>query len=118
MVVTNKNKLINAGSTPTNSLTGTINLKNGFVQIVFGNGDRKATTKGFGAVLQNTNYVGGYFVTKTNAGSISLSDSGQALSSPPSSEQQGAENGVSNGSNTGSNPVTPPVTQPVGAGDE
>ena len=65
------NKLVNATNTPTNSLTGTINLKTGLLQITFGNGDGRATTKGYGAMLQNTTNAGGYFATKTNTGSIS-----------------------------------------------
>lgn len=87
VVVTNKNKLINAGTTPTNILSGTINLKNGQVQFTFGTGDKKQTLRGFGAMLQNTNYAGGYFVTKTNAGSITLSVNGQSLAIPQYPEQ-------------------------------
>ena len=56
----------------TNSLTGSINPKTGLLTITFGNGDKKATTAGKGVVLQNTTNAGGYFLDKTNAGSISL----------------------------------------------
>jgi hypothetical protein len=65
-------KLANALSTPTNSLTGTINLNTGLLQITFGNGNGRATTRGYGAVLQNTTNAAGYFATKTNTGSIML----------------------------------------------
>jgi hypothetical protein len=71
-----KNDVLEAapGSTnsATNSLTGTINLKTGQLQVTFGNGAGKSTTKGYGAMLQNMTNAGGYFVTKTNAGSITL----------------------------------------------
>ncbi|MGP8200111.1 MAG: beta strand repeat-containing protein [Limisphaerales bacterium] len=66
------NKLVNATTTPTNSLTGTINLSTGLLQISFGNGDGRATTRGYGAMLQNTTNAAGYFATKTNTGSIVL----------------------------------------------
>ncbi|MGD0814149.1 MAG: immunoglobulin domain-containing protein [Verrucomicrobiota bacterium] len=65
-------KLVNALSAPINTLTGTINLNTGLLQITFGNGDGRATNRGYGAMLQNTTNVGGYFVTKTNTGSIWL----------------------------------------------
>jgi hypothetical protein len=76
VTVQNNNKLVNAGSTPTNSLTGTVNLKNGLLQISFGNGDARSTTMGRGAVLQNSTNAGGYFVTKTNSGIIILNGGG------------------------------------------
>jgi len=72
VAINRPNKLTNALSTPTNSLTGTIALKTGLLRITFGNGDRRATTQGFGAMLQNTTNVAGYFATKTNSGSILL----------------------------------------------
>jgi hypothetical protein len=62
---------VNAG-VPTNSLTGSINPKTGLLTITFGNGDKKGTTAGKGAVLQATTNAGGYFLDKTNAGSITL----------------------------------------------
>ena len=74
LAVTDNDKLVNATNTPANSLTGTINLKTGLLQITFGNGDGKATTKGYGVMLQNTTNAGGYFVIGTNAGSISLTN--------------------------------------------
>ena len=40
--------------------------------IIFGNGSGKATTIGTGVVLQNATNAGGFFLGKTNAGSISL----------------------------------------------
>jgi hypothetical protein len=78
LAVSDEDKLVTApGATnsSTNSLTGTINLKTGLLQITFGNGDGKATTKGYGAMLQDTTNAGGYFVIGTNAGSIILSSS-------------------------------------------
>ncbi len=72
VAIDDPNKLVNASNTPTNSLTGTINLKTGLLQVTFGNGDGRATTRGYGAMLQNTTNAGGYFVTKLNAGSIRL----------------------------------------------
>ncbi len=55
------------------SLSGTINPKTGLVTLTFGNGSGKSTTAGFGALLQDSTNAGGYFVTRTNAGSIVLS---------------------------------------------
>jgi hypothetical protein len=70
------NKLVNPSGIPTNSLTGTINLTTGLMQVTFGNGDNRATTRGYGVMLQNTANAGGYFATRTNAGSIFLNGSG------------------------------------------
>jgi len=70
-------RLVNASGTPTNSLSGTINLRTGLLQIRFGNGNRSSTTPGHGAMLQNTTNAGGYFVLGTNAGSITLNGSGE-----------------------------------------
>ena len=57
---------------PTNSLSGSINPKNGLLTVKFGNGNGKATTTGFGTVLQNGPSGGGYFLSSTNAGAILL----------------------------------------------
>jgi hypothetical protein len=65
------NTVIPEPGSPANSLTGTINPKTGLLTITFGSGSSKAT--GYGAVLQDSTNAGGYFVTKTNAGSILLS---------------------------------------------
>jgi hypothetical protein len=56
----------------TNAMSGTVNLKTGQIQITFSTGDGKSTSKGYGAIVQNTTNWGGYFVTKTNTGSITL----------------------------------------------
>jgi hypothetical protein len=73
VAVSDNDKLVNATDIPTNSLTGRINLKTGQLQVTFGNGNGRATTRGNGAMLQNTtNTAGGYFATKTNSGSITL----------------------------------------------
>ena len=53
---------------PTNTLTGTINAKTGLLTVTFGNGDKKTTTAGKGAVLQDTTNAAGYFLDKTNSG--------------------------------------------------
>ncbi|MGA2174815.1 MAG: immunoglobulin domain-containing protein [Verrucomicrobiota bacterium] len=66
------NNLVVAESGPANSLRGTINLKTGAIKLIFGNGEGKATTTGYAALLQDATNAGGYFVTKTNAGFISL----------------------------------------------
>jgi len=68
----NKNDLTNSASTPTNSLLGTINPKTGLLTITFGDGEGAATTIGKGAVLQNTTNAAGFFLDKTNSGSIIL----------------------------------------------
>jgi subtilase family serine protease len=72
VAVSNNNAVVKLPDGPTNTLTGSINAKTGLLTITFGNGAGRATTTGFGAVLQNTKIAGGYFLGKTNAGSISL----------------------------------------------
>jgi hypothetical protein len=72
VAITNDTVVKASSDTTTNSLTGTIALKTGLLQITFGNGVGKATTVGFGAILQDSTNGGGYFVTKTNAGAIML----------------------------------------------
>ena len=54
----------------TNSLRGTLNPKTGALKLIFGDGDGKAT--GYAAFLQDQTNAGGYFVTKTGAGFITL----------------------------------------------
>jgi hypothetical protein len=70
--VSTNNALVKLAGSPTNSLTGSINPKTGLLTITFGNGAGKATTIGTGAALQNVNSAGGFFLGKTNAGSILL----------------------------------------------
>lgn len=71
--VNTRNALIKiTGTSPPNSLTGSINPKNGVLTVNFGNDTGRATTVGLGAVLQNTSTAGGFFVGKTNAGSMTL----------------------------------------------
>jgi hypothetical protein len=65
--------LLKTTNTPTNSLTGLFYPNTGLLKITFGNGAGKATTTGYAAILGNSTNGGGYFVTKTNAGTISLS---------------------------------------------
>jgi uncharacterized repeat protein (TIGR03803 family) len=57
---------------PTNSLTSLLYPKTGLLKIVFGNGAGKDTTTGYAVILEDSNGGGGYFVTKTNAGTITL----------------------------------------------
>jgi uncharacterized repeat protein (TIGR03803 family) len=69
--ITNSTLLKETGST-TNSLAGIFYPKTGLLQITFGNGAGKATTKGYAAILGDSTNGGGYFVTGTNAGTITL----------------------------------------------
>jgi hypothetical protein len=72
VAMSNNNTLLKLPGSPTNSLTGAITPKTGLLTVTFGNGAGKATTKGTGAVLQNATNAGGFFLGKTNAGSIIL----------------------------------------------
>ena len=72
VAVSNNNVVVKLAGSPTNSLMGTNNPKTGLLTITFGNGAGKATTAGTGAVLQNATIAGGFFLGKTNAGSIIL----------------------------------------------
>ncbi len=67
-----ENKLANAASIPTNSLTGTINPQTGFLKITFGDGKGRQTEIGYGAFLQNMTNAGGYFLTTSNAGLVNF----------------------------------------------
>ena len=60
------------GNAPTGSLTGIINPKTGLLQLTFGNGDGKAAERAYGAILQNSQIAGGYFMTQTNGGAFEL----------------------------------------------
>jgi hypothetical protein len=71
VAVSSSNTLVKLTGGPTNLLSGSINSK-GLLTIKFGNGAGKATTAGTGAVLQNATNAGGFFLGKTNAGSILL----------------------------------------------
>jgi hypothetical protein len=73
VAVTKDNALVKLPASPaTNTLAGTINRKTGLLTVTFGDGERKATITGYGVVLQNQTNGAGFFVTKTNAGAISL----------------------------------------------
>jgi hypothetical protein len=72
VALSNNNALAKLPGSATNSLIGSINPKTGLLTITFGNGVGKATTAGKGAVLQNTNSAAGFFLGKTNAGTILL----------------------------------------------
>ncbi|HUD45816.1 MAG TPA: fibronectin type III domain-containing protein [Candidatus Baltobacteraceae bacterium] len=70
--VATNNTVEESGASSTTSLTGTIERKTGLVQIAFGNGDGKATQRAYGAVLQDSQIAGGYFMTQTNGGAFEL----------------------------------------------
>ncbi len=72
MAVLGNNSLAKLGGTPPNSLTGSIAPATGWLKLNFGNGNGVATIQGLGAVLQDQNIAGGFFLTATNAGSILL----------------------------------------------
>ena len=72
VAVSNNNALVKLPGNPTNSLTGSINAKTGLLTATFGNGAGKATTAVKGAVLQNVTNAAGFFLGKTNAGSMVL----------------------------------------------
>ena len=74
--VSNNNALVKLGALPTNSLTGSIAPGTGLLTLAFGNGNGKATTPGYVALLQNETNGGGFFLGTTNAGSISLLPAG------------------------------------------
>jgi len=64
--------LTKLGGVVPNSLTGKIDTKTGLLTIYFGNGHGTATTEGLGAVLQDNDTAGGFFLTATNAGALHL----------------------------------------------
>jgi len=70
--VSNNDALVKVAGSLTNSLTGSINPKTGLLTVTFGNGTGRATTAAKGAVLQNVTNAAGFFLGKTNAGSIIL----------------------------------------------
>lgn len=72
VAVSSNSTLVKLPESPTNSLTGSINRKTGLLTVTFGNGTGKATSAGKGAVLQNANKAAGFFLGRTNAGSIFL----------------------------------------------
>ncbi len=72
VAVSNNNTLMKLPASPVNSLTGSINPKTGLLTITFGNGAGKPATTAKGAVLQNVTNAGGFFLGKTNSGSLFL----------------------------------------------
>jgi hypothetical protein len=70
--ITGGNTVEKLGNTPTNSLAGRITPSTGYLTIAFGNGNGTNTTPAAGAVLQNQAIAGGFFLTSTNPGTISL----------------------------------------------
>jgi uncharacterized repeat protein (TIGR03803 family) len=72
VAVSTNNALVKLPGSPTNSLTGSINPKTGLLVISFGNGSGKAMTVGTGVVLQNATNAAGFFLEKTNTGTILL----------------------------------------------
>jgi hypothetical protein len=72
VVLNTNNALLKWAGSPTNSLSAKIAPKTGLLSVTFGNGNGTNTTSGAGAVLQNANTGGGFFITTTNAGAISV----------------------------------------------
>jgi hypothetical protein len=72
VALSNNNALAPLSGSPTNSLTGSVNRKTGLLSVKFGDGLGKAITVGKGVVLQDVTNAGGFFLGKTNAGSIFL----------------------------------------------
>lgn len=72
VAVSSSNTLVKLPGSPTNSLSGSINTKTGFLTVTFGNGVKATTTTGTGAMLQNANRAAGFFLGTNNAGSILL----------------------------------------------
>ena len=74
-------------STPANSLSGSINLNTGLLQVRIGDADGNSAAKGYGALLQNANFAGGFFVIRDQRQSIFLNGSGQPHSFQQTSEE-------------------------------
>ena len=70
--VTNHDVLTKLAGGATNSLAGLITLKSGLLTVTFGDGPGKTTATATGVLLQNVYTGGGFFVGKTNAGSMLL----------------------------------------------
>jgi|GEM_PF-3337840 hypothetical protein len=70
VAVGKNNALVKLGKIPTNSLTGSINAKTGLLTVTFGNGAGRARTTGTGAMIQSVTNGGGFFLGRTNAGSM------------------------------------------------
>jgi hypothetical protein len=66
------NILVKLAASPANSLSGSIKPKTGLLTIIFGGGKGNRTSVGAGAVLQASTNAAGFFLTRTNAGSILL----------------------------------------------
>jgi uncharacterized repeat protein (TIGR03803 family) len=64
--------LLKEEDSPTNSLTGIFYPQTGLLHVTFGNGTGLATTLGYCAILGDSTNGAGFFVAKTNAGSITL----------------------------------------------
>jgi hypothetical protein len=72
VAVTTNNLLAKVAGSPTNTLTGSIDPKTGLLTVTFGNGNGKVTTVGEGAVLPNRTNAAGFFLGRTNSGSLDL----------------------------------------------
>jgi hypothetical protein len=70
--VNSNNTLVKLAGGPTNALQGLVNSKTGLLTVDFGTVNGKATNVGKGVMLQNTSAGGGYFLGRTNSGSIGL----------------------------------------------
>jgi hypothetical protein len=71
VVVNNDNSLTSLAADPTNSFSGSINPQTGRLTVTIANGDGVIITN-YGAVVQTTTNGGGYFLTATNDGSMTL----------------------------------------------
>jgi hypothetical protein len=96
------NKTVTATSGSSNPLHGTFNPNTGAITLVFGNGNGKATDTGYAALLQDADTGGGYFVTTTDAGIISLT-----LAAPTAQSSSDGGQGIVVVSEHGGNPPPP-----------
>jgi hypothetical protein len=63
---------VTVGSGSSEALRAIFNPKSGALKLIFENGNGRATTTGYAAFLQDSTNLGGYFVTRSNAGAILL----------------------------------------------
>ena len=70
--INNTNGLVKLPGSATNALQASVNSKTGLLTVDFGTVSARATNVGKGVMLQSTADGGGYFLGRTNAGSIGL----------------------------------------------
>ena len=71
-VAVSGNTLTNLGPFPTNSLTGSIDARSGLLTLLFDGGNGQATNKAWAALVESTTNAGGFFLTSSNAGAVTL----------------------------------------------